>query len=534
MLNEMLVKLTDIIEKTELENISERVKQTQEKIVRAEKPQAALISDIYGKKMMLTLAAMLCGDVIDSECIPADDMPFVILISDACESSVSVTAEFFGEQAEHEYRKIIIEKPCEALKGMTLGLYCGLRWEFMKENILDEIDFLFLLTSAMMALPLNEKTWIRDTVTQRYDSDRFAVSLYNTAMLNSKSDAEALSEAVQSILNNIDENIAVKSTDEICHMILQIPEKSEELLEKRKEAIFRNCVAFAENAIEEHLKVCNIDVAQMKKIAENVEKERQNVETAGKITVNHVIDNLYSNLKFELLNMAYDYNEKAFESISTRISSTAELDKDIQKIEPYLANVWNKFSNAAETRIVAEQQVISERLTQQIECDCGKLTDLMLGMPGMENIGVTGYYTYQDYAKKSDEKERKDKKISKIVLAASLGLAIVGAPMLGLSTFVGSKIYAHLKKNKDAEMKRQEVLDELMTMQTEMKNKVSHSIEVEFEKLIGAAKANVEAVYTEVLDSLLVSIKEAVEKTEKIAKNRDILEKAKKELSDLR
>ena len=508
-------------------------------------PNIVFVSDSYGKKELLRIVSCLCEETLNTNVIPDGDVPVSVSFAygdDITIATESISVENTSKIQQCDITKINYGLQKAILKDLTITLYCGIDLKQLNNIVFDSADYLFLLTNATMALPMSEKDWIKENVARFYDYDRFAVVLYNAALLNTDEDFASVCENIELITKKINPVLTFCRDYAELHMCVNaVPASAAELEQKRKRAILRNCLNYASELIHEQLEACNIDIDKLKSAVDKVEAERKSVEIAGKIAVKNIIEKLYENLRFEIVNAANDYNDDVYNSIARRLADSKNLSGDLKNVQSYLESAWKNFESKTDSRIAEENEVISQKLAEQIEIDCGKLIKV-IDIPGMDIfLPEATYYLQVKTAWYAAEEEeiKKQKMISKGVLAATIALTVFGHPLLGISAFAGSKIYEHFSgKGKINSLdSKQELLAEIKASCDEIMKGVIQQISVTIESAKQQAQENIAKVYGEIIESLVESIGQSVEKVENVKDNivslqgiSDMLEEARQSL----
>ncbi|MBR1693266.1 MAG: hypothetical protein IJ711_10925 [Lachnospiraceae bacterium] len=402
--------------------------------------------------------------------------------------------------------------------------WCGSELKALDGNVITDCDLLILFTNATMALVQREKEWLKNTVEPFFGGDRVIVALYRTEFLNTESDRTELCKSIEDTLGSIHKEIKFFADGQgLPAEIRQMEPLSDESRRKRQKAILKYGLSLMGKKINRQLELGSIDMEKLKDNVKRVEKERKDVELAGKIMVENTVGAFYTDLKNQIYDAAEQYNEDAYNSIRERISSTKDVKGDAEKIPAYLETVWTNFGSNVKEKLAQEQAKIVARLEERMEEDCGKLVGMLeLSGDAPELSVLTVGKTYMRFGDGGNEADTKSKMVSKGMLIASIALAFVN-PVWGLSAFAGTQLYQKYKE-RDAEQLRSQILGSLYGDCNQVRQKAVKQIYSVIDVAKKESGDNVGKIYSEIMDSLMDSIYQMVGKLEEAKKRCGILQ----------
>lgn len=519
--SEVFVKLTETAENININKISEIVEEIKQKI---EQSQICNVAFVLGSYDIIVLSELLSEFGINSsgyqDFISVDYKPYIVNVHYEDDNSFLVFDEYIGEKV---CSRIEIKTNSEQFKNFSIAFICNIGFDSIDESFLYRFSYLVFLTNATMAMNLTEKTWINDTVVPQFGTERMTICLYNTNLLNSEDDAKAVEKNVNKIISNNDWKCrCIYDVNMLPDTITDIVSKREELETKRIRQILKNGISEIKNFANGILEVNNIDTDKLSGMVERLNSERKKVEISAKIAVENKVENMFDDLKYQIVNAADNYFNDAYTSIYNRLSTTKDVFSDTKHIPSYFENVCRYFETKASEKIVADYGKIAEELAEVIESDCKKIANI-ISIPGFElfSAGMTTpidcMLTNTFSTDHAEDTLRKAKNFSKGTLVASVALAFVN-PALGLSALIGSRVYGHYKVKETENETRKVILESLQSDCAEIKKNVIANINSEMENIQKTTAENLNNVYKKVLDSLVNVILETVAKVEESKK----------------
>lgn len=431
--------------------------------------------------------------------------------------------------------KGIVQKTKEMLYGIfdmaevELPVWCGDDFEQCRPEEIADCDAVILFTNATMALPQQEKEWMKKTAASYFGGDRFSIALYHKELLNTKSDWQELREMIEGITGTIDKNITLLNDDrEIAARIQSLIHGGEAVRDKRHRAVIRYGLGLLSEKIQLQLQLGNIDIENLRKNIEKVEKKRKDVELAGKITVENIIENFYTDMKNQIFDAIDRYNEEAFSSIYSGLSAAKDVKGTAGKIPLYLETVWKSFEEKICKKMEEEQAGIAGELEKQITADCGVIIgqlELSENFKGMLQREVTGSGEYLETD--ADDNGDRIQMLSKGMMIASIALAFV-EPVWGISALIGSRVWKNYKEN-DVEAYRRKVLENLYGECNDIKQKIIVQMNGAILQTKESSKNNISRIYSEMIETLMQSIFHAIENIDRIQEHCTVLEEIMKE-----
>ena len=485
-------------------------------------PKVMLVSNDYGRQEILDLMRHECSQSeMLQECLPDSGRPFWVTLSfgkpDVTEESSSI-----GEQ---EYTKITAAVEWDFLKTANLVWLCGFDFSSLNMSLIEDADVIVLVTNATMALPQEEKDWLRNSVASSFYGEQVLISLYSRSHVNTKEDYECLHKNVNMVLNGLDSKIGfyddLFSVFAAAAKLLQTTVSEE----KHKKMVIKNCLNCIEQRVSELLKASNLDTEKLKTAIEKMERERKDIEMSGRLLMESSVENMYANLKNQIVDAADRYNEDAYNSIRDRIETTKNVEQDVDSIHPYLKAVWENFENEIKAKFAAEQDKISgdlERQMEQVRSSLVRMLDLGEGSELMQHLGIAAGSVA--YTGNPDEASKKShaKLLSKGLMLASIALAFVN-PVWGLAAFVGTRFFQRSRENSSEDLRRK-VLDELHGECSSIKEKVVEQITAVIAEAKENSKKNIGNVFSEMIDSMMDSILNFIEQIKKLQKQEELLQ----------
>lgn len=432
---------------------------------------------------------------------------------------------------------ITVNIPWDMLRKADLIWMCVSSLEKIPRKFIANADKILLVTNAAMAMTQEEKKWLSEVTRSIFGEELITISLYNKDVLNTQEDLELLRSNLNNLVTKIGGNtVFIDDISEAAGRLFEDVD-SQDLWCKRQNRTARVCLDELEKYIKGQLELAEVDMDKMNESVRKMEAERKNIEFSSKLVINSTINNMYDEMRDRMLTAAEQYSNDAYESIREALSTSKNIEKDINNIAPYLKYIWEHFEKEIVKHMVSEQEKIAGILEQQIFEDCKKMVDLlevdtteqMMDIPPLTQIHNIPY-------EMDESKAKKDKMISKGMLMTSIALAFVN-PLWGLAGVVGTSVF-NLSNIKNMDEAKNRVLCALPNECNTAKRDVENQMELTIEKSKKESCENVGKIYSEVLDHLLTEIFSYVEQM-KLAKEkaeafRDILEngipEAKKDL----
>lgn len=488
-------------------------------LARKHRRSIALVSDAYARRDMLRLAGEVTGLEVPVGVLPESDMPVCILFT-AGDGAPQVDEQttLLPDGTEYAYTRLTFSGRSEYLGSADLSVWCGVELAALGRELLEELDYVFLLTNATQAMPMSERDWLRETVTKYFGCDRAAVAIYNMDLMNSDEDAAAVTEAVAQHAGKISGDIRPCGDVEGLAGAIRAAAGDPGLEEKRVRSIAANCLDAIQARINEEMSMGGVDLEKLKTGAEKIERERRALEASSKMAVEGVVDNLYARVRYELINAASDYSDELVESVSSRLEQSDSVEDDVRRIPAYLEAAWTSFEVSADQRVCQRNEEISQELSRQIELDCRSLLKYM-DIPELENA-IVRKLSFRVAGEESPEsgdmpEETKrgvsDKLIKGGIFAVTFVLAMAH-PVLGLGVAVAEATKGLVSKTVfgidpgNTEKLRTEAIAQLKVSCSDIKKQVVASINASIDDVSEQARANVVRVYGEVIDKLVEEV----------------------------
>lgn len=508
-----------------LANVISNMEVTLQKLHR---PTAAIVSDGYGAKTIIPfLNSLLENQPFDISCftVGADPVCLHFVYGEPVESKEMITLKD-RTGASHDLIKINVSLKAPILEKTEIIYYCGIDALWLSASVLSEYDRLFIVTNATMALPLSEKTLLKEIVIPFYGTERVYLMLHSMHLLNSDIDRANISATVENFCNKNQLMNLNESMEEV-YRILNGYTSQENLNTLRAKTILLNGIAELEKNILSQLEASGEITSNLMDTINEIERSLGNMKVMANITIENKIDNMFATLRYHIINAAEDYSNDAYNSIEKRIKGTDKPNEEIVKVQPYLVKIWETFSREVEAKVSDEYQQISLQLEEDIKKDCGKLVR-MLHIAGNDELlaelqnriyesGIASSLNHAvATAQVSDLSERieaeevvlqKKKKITKGVFVASIALTLFH-PVMGISGLIGSKIYEKNKlKPVMNDTEKSAVLSEIFDNCKEIQRSVTETLTSEIEKTSQQAKETAKNIYSQVLEDVSLHIK---------------------------
>ena len=471
--------------------------------------------EVIGVLMKLCPGCDLLGgiDLSESELpllikIVGNDSPYII------DETVTV--------GESEHRQITIHSDSEYIHKAGVCYYCGFDFSELGAATVTSFDRIVLFTNALMSMTAQEKKWLEKTVEHYHGSDGASVVLFNGDKLNTDEDFDTVCTSAESFLSKAAPGADFyDSPDGFTADADSIFEISDELVEKGRAARVRlmldNIAEIAESRLEE----IKNDSSEVQQIIRKIDMERKFITAASVVAVNSRTDTLYRNLKTELCDAADAFIDDAYESIRERISSTNELERDVELVPSYLQKVLKVFEEKSQEKIVEDHMKITEKLESQLEADCKALVELggvydrFKDMPESEiNLGAGG--SFERYNPDDDERFREFRTASRGFLSASTIGTIIISPVFGGLFLLGKYLYEKYSKGARDEAARKAFLEHLDSDCEELKIKLIGMLYKGLSELEEETKVKLSESYRQVIDNTADMLIDHFEKKEKI------------------
>ena len=538
MYNEILNNLTNCVKELHNDRLTEIVERANLKANEMEKCNIGIISDFYGKKTFFKMLERYgISEDVYIDYVPDTDMPFVIEVKYGNGNQETIAADEIVDDIK--YLKISVETTQNTFEDFSIIFICGMNLETLDNRLLYKFSYLFFLTNATMAMPLSAKTWVQDIVVPMFGSDRLTICLYNTNLLNTANDVKAIENNVNKMIVKGNWQCSFLSCDEMIeNRIAEVVSEKEMLEKKRNEQLVKNCINELKCYSEKMLETKNLDIDELRKMVEKLNEEKEEIEISGKIAIGNVVNNLFTDLKYQIVNAADNYMDDAYKNIHNRISTTDSVTNDIKHIPTYLEKICQLFERKASEKIQEEYEKITIELAKMIENDCKKIMSV-IQIPGFEKyflemgyeFALTDRFGFLENAKNEfDEKVKTNKKLSKGMIIASVALAFAN-PVLGISTLIGSRIYNNYRTQETEKEARNTVLEGLLAECADLKKNIVSQISNELSVTQQKTSDALERVYGEIINSLIKAICAAVDEIEKLKKELDLVSELLKNLN---
>ncbi len=476
-------------------------------------PRAMVISNAYGQQGIIDTIGQMSGqgDFL-SNCLPESSEPFSLSLHYGI-PDMTVEQETVGELS---FSAISVSLEWDLLEGVELVWYCGIPFPLLDVSVTEAAGAVCLVTNATMALPLEEKEWLRNTGVCNRPGSRIIISLYNRSAVNTQDDWGSLIQDISARAKSVSPDIGIRpSFDEAVQITIGVS-KTEAAEQDWSRMQILNAMDNIESRIHALLQVSGLDLEKLQQAVEDMKQERKRMEMSGKLVGEGAVENMYTNLKVQLTESVDQYNADAYESIRKRIESTKDIRQDVENIQPYLQAAWANFEREIGNRLSAEQEAISVELQRQIEQDGYRLVGMLesVGPIPYSEILAPSASTTSVNSNSMTKSGKREKLITRGMLITSIALAFV-QPVLGLSALVGTQMFQHYKKTNDEELRRQ-VLNDLYSRCEQIKTQMLDQILDTIETAKAASRKNVGDVYARMLEEITAPALEAVSRIESI------------------
>ena len=530
MYNEILNNLTKCVKELHNDRLTEIVERANLKANEPQKCNIGVVSDFYGKKTFFKMLERYgISEDVYADYIPDTDVPFVLEVKYGNDTQETTATDKFIDGIKYSEISVTIEQ--NAVKDFSITFICGINMANLDDRLLYKFSYLFFLTNATMAMPLSAKTWVQEIIVPMFGSDRLTICLYNTNLLNTANDVKALENNVNKLIAKGNWQCSFLSSDEMIeNKIAEVISEKETLETKRKEQLVKNCINELKNISEKLLETKNLDLDELRKMVERLDEERKEIEISGKIAIGNVVNNLFTDLKYQLVNAADNYMDDAYKNIHNRISTTDSVTNDIKHIPAYLEKICQLFEKKASEKVQEEYEKITLELARMIENDCKKIMSLVQ-VPGFEKYFLEANYEFvlterfgflESAKSEFDEKVKTNKKLSKGMIVTSVALAFVN-PALGISTLIGSRIYNNYRTQETESEARKTVLDGLLSECADLKKEIVAYMSNELSNTQQKTSESLERVYSEIINSLVKAICAAIKEIEKLKKELNMI-----------
>ncbi len=519
--SDAFLKLSDKMKGTGDQVLSGMIKSAESKLSEHFLPKVMLITNGYGRQEIYRL---LCNESSQSEILqeylPEIDRPFYVTLN----YGKPYAQEELASSEEGEYIKITATIEWDYLKGAEFAWICGFDMSNLKTSMIENMDGIILVTNATMALPQEEKDWLRNVFRSFWYGERAIVSFYSRNLVNTKEDYEALSKNVNTMLQVIDSRIG------FCEDLSSIFDTAGKALwedvteEKHKNMVIKNCLRGMQERASELLKASKVDTEKLKAAMDKLERERKDIELSGRILLESTLENMYADLKNQIIEAADQYNEDAYNSIRNRIETTKKVEQDVDSIPTYLKAVWGNFENEVKVKFALEQDRISADLEHQMETICNRLLhmlDLEEGSELMQQLSMEVGFTAYTMDANDAPRASREKLISKGLMIASIALAFVN-PVWGLAAFVTTRFFKRSRDNNSEDLRRK-VLDELYGECSSIKEKVVEQIAAVIDDAKKNFAKNIGNVYSDMINSMIASIVHFMEQIKQLQMQEELL-----------
>lgn len=534
MYGNILNTISEKVGKIDISDFKGIVSSAERRLLESHKNSLAIVAEAYGKAAVLSELKTLCAYDGDISQLTNDNKPFCVTFTLGEDDTLPFVAEDNLGYQKTAYRKIVVSAKCDALKKADISFYCGFDFHTLDAKVLGKHDYLAMFTNAIMAMNINEKKWIKETVEPCFGCDRFVTVIFNTQLLNTDEEVDSVADAVKGHLNRVNADAKLfKATDEFRENIMNVFDEAELLNQKRCKYIVKNCITDITGIAKKHMEAKNIDIDKLKELTQKVEKEKKSIEISGRVAVSSKIENLYSDIKFQVVPALEKYIDEAYESIINRISETTDLEKDIELIPSYLEKALTLFEDKLSEKLAKDHTGVIKVIEEDLEKDCNYLLKIV-DVPGANSFIEETYASVRldmtdkkekTYCGTDGETLKKSKLVSNGMLVASVVSALFVSPFTGIALLVGKTIYDKFSQKEISKETRTTVLEQLANDREEMKKQLRVQVEENLEKMKRETKEKVSEAYKKVVDSIAESIIISVEKVEKAKDEYQALEK---------
>lgn len=443
-------------------------------------------------------------------------------------------ADFSAEDLQNHF---ISEVAVKGLEQIDVSFYLS-NGEFTDHSwkeVLQSVDYLFLVVSAGHLLTTAEREFVETTIRKNGAITRFAMVLSDLNMLNSLAALEDIENRIAWFLDSMGANKKYYSLgpegDLEAAITGELAERSEELRALTFWQIAQMCLTDVENHLKLLLQRAQVNTEELSNQIAVLQSRKTDMIRMGEL----LATKFSSSLNGRVIHNAIVFTRKYVDQIENSIYSglqESDLETAAEMVPSYMDAALAKLKSELSSSISNETNLLWDTIEKQMEADAGEFFTGIQELPGgifnppIQPTVDNPFASIPDNYSTSGQRNTLQK-ISKALLIGSVPVLLFGGIPAAAGTIIASQVIKKIpiKPNKTLENLKDEIhgicYDYLMSVEKGLME-LGEQTGVYGEQLIRNAY---ESFVNRVLDSLAKVLKEAEEAKEKAVQLKFILEK---------
>lgn len=318
----------------------------------------------------------------------------------------------------------------------------------------------YLLINAVMAMTEVQKRWIAKHIPKYFDVDRFFVCLAGAELLADEDQERQVIAYIHEYLNQYPGVRCVKAERGLISKIQSLDE--ENLKNHSRKRIIKNMLHEIIGVLEHKVVSLGTSEEEYDHLKKQLEKYRDQLAMAGKITVESVLDNQIRAVINAVNNSAEEYGDAVCNSIHDAIMTAKNIEEVESRICSYMEHCWEYFARETSAQVAKDFEGINNKVLERMEED---IHEIMMHLDMKEqalleqsmNFVDVDYVFQIEYDGASDDALRKVSKNARNMMILSIPLLFV-SPALSVTALVSGGIYSRLGKKSEDRKYREELL----------------------------------------------------------------------------
>ncbi|MCR1840377.1 hypothetical protein [Murimonas intestini] len=352
-----------------------------------------------------------------------------------------------GEQPVHA----VFQSASENLEKMDAELICDVNGfeDFDWKKEFAEIDYAFLVTSAVQMLTAKEREFVEQCVKRYFGLPRFAILVTDMGMINDPEAYEELKSRLDWYLDSLGRQCrSFEAGDGSLKQYIfdNLTNVGEELRNLSALQTAKLCCDETAEVLNEMQQHSAVDIEELESYITQLQKCGDGMRRKGAIAANNVHGELTGKAAFECITAVRKYGSQMYVNICEGIGQSSDLDKTARMIPDFISSAWKQLSVEQTKKMRSTAENIVSEMEEQMRLDAGEFfTDVpewALDMICMQPAVPDRVELPQG------ETENKINRISKALLIGSVPVLILGSLPLALGTLIGSQAIKKLSREK--------------------------------------------------------------------------------------
>ena len=380
-------------------------------------------------------------------------------------------------------------------------------------------DYCFMTLTATALLAMSERRFLRKVLIPEM-GEYLGVLVLRSEMIH-ETEKQNIANSLESFFKGETPiYYPTERPDELSGAFAELKEKAEELRAACNERLYRIGISKARKEIEDAMEAFGVDEDNLSDAIELIKEKGKSIASRREAASRQCRMKYTSVMKVEYSGELSDFYQKISERIKEEIESSDDIHRTQEIVPGYIRSEWERATTQLMESICSQTEVMERDLAEYIEKDIYSfLADGDNGDTASYIVRLSRLYPDVCFKNKGEEimiEEAKDNTGLKKggVIAAGIGLAIIGHPILG----AGVAIYGIKKGGQDESLK---VLEENKSslaaaaekLCTEYYEEAVEWLDNLFNSMNESISACVNESYSNIMDGLLAINADAVKQT---------------------